>query len=274
MRLAESSHRPRVVHVATGDSRHNSNISLSPRAFSVGGPGIPLTLVARLASAEGVAALGHRSWRSYPMIELLCTRADFKPSGFMNNQNGGDPGFKNGTVVFMHIGGDSGNLGARKTFRDGSLRKVRFVSPQEHWKTNFPARNPETGLQHPWKLRWVANTSGLPALTPAAFGETLTEHPGPMYPLKDQDFERPFIVLGGLLASSLQITNIPCNTGLVNTDPTNNIGEIVLTGLDFDTAGIFYSLDANGRFNLGHWSMAMPPATHCQRTASIRSPPR
>lgn len=176
--------------------------------------------------------------------------ADFKPSGFMNNQNGGDPGFKNGTVIFMHIGGDTGNLGARKTFRDGSLRKVRFVSPQEHWKTNFPNRDPETGLQHPWKLRWVGNDNGLPALTPAAFGETATEHPGPMYPLKDQDFERPFIVLGGLLASSLQIQNIPCNTGLFNTDPTNNIAEITLTGLDFDTAGIFYTLDSNGRFNL------------------------
>ena len=175
--------------------------------------------------------------------------ADFKPSGFMNNQNGGDPGFKNGTSIFLHIGGDTGNVGARKTFRDGATRAVRFVSPREHWLTDFPDSG--TGRQHPFLLRWVGNDNGLNALTPAGFGEPGAEHPGPMYPRKDARFEKPYIVLGGLLNSSLQVANINTDTGLFSTDPTNNTGEIELAGLDFDTAGQFYSLDSNGRFNLG-----------------------
>lgn len=175
--------------------------------------------------------------------------ADFKPSGFMNNRNGTEIGYKNGTTIFLHIGGDTGNVGARKTFRDGANRAVRFVAPREHWLTDFP--DASTGRQHPFLLRWVGNDNGLAALTPAGFGETGTEHPGPMYPRKDANFEKPYIVLGGLLNTSLQVQNINTDTQLFSTDPTNNIGEIELAGLDFDLLGQFYALDANGRFELG-----------------------
>ena len=57
--------------------------------------------------------------------------ADFKPAAFMNNQNNANQGFTNGTTIFVYIGGDDGSNGARKTFRDGGTRAVRFVGPRE-----------------------------------------------------------------------------------------------------------------------------------------------
>ena len=178
--------------------------------------------------------------------------ADFKPSGFMNNSNGAEPGFKNGTTLFLYIGGDDGSQGARKTFRDGATRAVRFVAPQEYFRTGFPETDPDTGRQFPVYLRWVSNDDGLTALSPAAYGETVSEHPGPMYPLQTLGFERPFIVLGGVLNSALIVQNINTDTDLdSNVDvPTIPLGEgeIVLSGFNFDTPGDWFTKDANGNF--------------------------
>lgn len=188
--------------------------------------------------------------------------ADFKPAMFMNNQNNSVMGFQNGTTIFVYIGGDDGTQGARKSFRDGSERAVRFIGPKEHWKTSR-AKTSEVGLQHPVTLLWTSTDQanqgvqdaggGLQALIPAGPGEVVSEHPGPMHPLRDLSFEKPFIVLGGIVNSALNLSGIDPATDLHdnNTDPGTipvGEGEIELPGINFDTAGDWYSLAPNGDF--------------------------
>jgi hypothetical protein len=180
--------------------------------------------------------------------------ANFKPAAFMNNENNATPGFTNGSTIFVYIGGDDGNQGARKTFRDGGTRAVRFVSPLEYWKTGTP--NDSTGLQHPISLLWVSSEqanqvavgpgSGLQALTPAGPGEVASQHPGPLYPLQEQDFQKPFLVCGGVLNSASVVTGIAADTQMVNISA--GIGEIVLPGIDFDAAGGWWSATSTGSF--------------------------
>jgi len=180
--------------------------------------------------------------------------ADFKPAAFMNNENNTTPGFTNGTTIFVYIGGDSGSNGARKTFRDGSTRAVRFVAPKEYWKTQSPKET--TGMQNPVSLLWVSSDNanagdptggaGLQALTPAGPGEVTSRHPGPMYPLQELDFQKPFLVCGGVLNSALVVTGVISASQLINISP--GIGEIVLPGIDFDVAGDWWSADAAGYF--------------------------
>lgn len=185
--------------------------------------------------------------------------ADFKPSAFMNNLNNTTPGWTNGTTVFVHIGGDDGTEGARKTFRDGGTRAVRHVSPQEYWKQNSPEE--DTGLQHPVTLLWVSSDqanagalgpgAGLQALSPAGPGESPAEHPGPMYPLQTLGFEKPFLVLGGVLQSLLVITGIQAATQLIGNSLDGTIplgeGEIIFPGINFDIPGDWYSLNSFGQ---------------------------
>jgi hypothetical protein len=187
--------------------------------------------------------------------------ADFKPAAFMNNRNNTTPGFTDGTTIFVYIGGDDGSNGARKTFRDGGTRAVRFVSPREYWKTRFPDDN--TGMQNPTNLLWVSTVqanagvagpgAGLQALSPAGPGEVPSEHPGPLYPLQSQDFEKPFLVCGGVLNSALVVTGIDGVSQLIGnflsggTIPLGE-GEIVLPGIDFDISGDWWSTDTNGAF--------------------------
>lgn len=185
--------------------------------------------------------------------------ADFKPAGFINNLNNTTPGFTNGSTVFVYIGGDNGSQGARKTFRDGSTRAVRFVGPKEYWKASSGAN---VGLQTPVSLTWISSDAanqvvagpggGLQALSNAGPGEVSSEHPGPMYPLPFLNFEKPFIVLGGILNSALVVTGISGATQLIgNTlDPTIPLGqgEIVFPGFDFNLAGSWYSVNADGKF--------------------------
>jgi len=187
--------------------------------------------------------------------------ADFKPAAFMNNQNNANQGFTNGTTIFVYIGGDDGSNGARKTFRDGGTRAVRFVGPREYWKTQHP--DPNAGLQNPVSLLWVSSDQanaaapgpggGLQALTAAGPGEPTQEHPGPMYPLQFLDFEKPFLVCGGVLNSASVVTGINGATQLEGFAATGGIiplgeGEIVMPGIDFDVAGKWFSKDSNGNF--------------------------
>jgi hypothetical protein len=186
--------------------------------------------------------------------------APFQPSAFMNNQNNATPGFTNGTTIFVHIGGDDGNQGARKTFRDSGTRAVRFVGPQEFWKQQFP--DATTGMQSPVSMLWVSSDQanaaaagpggGLQALTPAGPGEDPARHPGPMYPLQFLNFERPFLVCGGVLNSASVITGIDGATQLEGNSANPAIplgeGEIVLSGIDFDVSGDWWTKDTNGNF--------------------------
>lgn len=187
--------------------------------------------------------------------------ADFKPAAFMNNQNNTNPGFTDGSTIFVYIGGDSGSVGARKTFRDGGTRAVRFVSPREYWRTRFP--DSSTGLQTPVTMLWVSSDqanavvagpgAGLQALSPAGPGEDPSQHPGAMYPLQSQDFERPFLVCGGVLNTSSVVSGIAGATQLEGnvlsggTIPLGE-GEIVLPGIDFDAAGDWWSATSGGAF--------------------------
>lgn len=183
--------------------------------------------------------------------------ADFKPSGFINNL--GAPGaWTPGSSIFLYIGGDSGTEGARATFRDGSVRAVRFVAPFEYWASN--SEDPGLGKQHPVTMRWINGGGILQPLLPEAPGEGNPEgHPGPLYPVFTETagkFERPFIVLGGILHPSLSISGISTSggtPGLVNTTQL----EIDL-GLDFDALGGFYSLDANGNFESDPTAVTTP----------------
>jgi hypothetical protein len=185
--------------------------------------------------------------------------ADFKPAGFMNNLNNTNPGFTNGSTIFVYIGGEDGTQGARKTFRDGSTRAVRFVSPKEYWKANTNGSN---GLQTPVSLTWVssdvanagapAEGGGLQALSNAGPGEVESEHPGPMYPLQFLGFEKPFIVLGGILNDAFVVTGIDGATQLIGNSLDGSIplgeGEIVFPGFDFNAVGDWFSYNEDGKF--------------------------
>lgn len=151
--------------------------------------------------------------------------ADFKPSGFIS-----DVGYANGTVVFLDIGGSDGISGARASFRDSATRGVRFVSPLEYWKTSL--QSDSTGLQAPVRVRFLGST----ALHPSAFGESTAGHMGPMYPDHAHGFEKPFIVLGGVVNDASYVGGV----AVANDSPAPGEYEVQLPGFDFDVADGWY----------------------------------
>ena len=178
---------------------------------------------------------------------------DFSPTGFMNVGSGAEKpqAFTNGSLVFLHIGGNDGSSGARGTFRDGSTKEVRFVTPREFWKAGYPSADPLTGNQYPVSIRFLGDPSNEPAPVDL-FDAGKDLHTGPMYPLRDAHFERPFIVLGGLLHETLRFENVDVDTKLINqtsvgvgsganvsTVPRNQL-EIDL-GVDFDGLGVYFN---------------------------------
>ena len=175
--------------------------------------------------------------------------ADFQPSGFLNNPT--TDGWTNGSVILIHLGGSSGTDGARAGFpQSPNPQAVRQVSPVEMWLSDGSVN---LGEQHPWKLRFEGGpTSATPVLpattpianafsaaritTPAVIGEPTLQHPGPMFPLRDQNFERPFIVLGGILNPALAFTTIPStSTNFINPIVPDTRYQIRVPGLNFDT---------------------------------------
>lgn len=165
---------------------------------------------------------------------------DFKPVGFLNVGNTPNAGFEkawtNGSCIHLYIGGETGAEGARRTFRDGTERAVRFAMPSEMWKTGYPVVDPAGGNQHPITLRFIgerahsAPPSGLSVTSKMA-------HPGPMYPWRNHKFEAPFMALGGILdANAKTVLNV--DTALVN--GAGNSHEIDL-GFDFDADGVFHA---------------------------------
>jgi len=157
--------------------------------------------------------------------------ADFKPSGFVNNTVTGL--FRNGSMIFLYLGGDDGSQGARATFRANGTKAVRFVSPLEYWKNNKQLAS--DGKQHPVTLRFLDQK----ALHPTPYGGNTPLFPGPLYPLPSLSFEKPFIFLGGLVQPQMEQSGISANTEISNgpNGPEVELGAF----FDFDTAGIFYS---------------------------------
>jgi hypothetical protein len=150
--------------------------------------------------------------------------ADFKPAGFMTASNA----FGLGSTVFLYIGGDTGTEGARATFRDGGERAVRFVAPQEYWLSDDATS--EDGLQSPVSARFIADPA---TVRGRGWLENVASRPGPLQPLRSENFEKPFIVLGGILNTDSQ------GGGVV---VANNAGdfEVQLPGLDFDASGEWF----------------------------------
>ena len=172
---------------------------------------------------------------------------DFKPSGWVNNE-GSTGSWTNGSVIFLHIGGEDGSGGARASFRSGSDKKVRFVTPKEHWKTGYPTVNPLNGNQYPVTVQFL----GAPAHQPMALYEqdvdahALKKHPGPMYPYRRLNFESPFIVLGGLLDSSLRMTGLAVATKYTAIAQAEGFCEIQVD-VNFDTEGVYHTTE-HGQF--------------------------
>lgn len=199
--------------------------------------------------ANGVGLTGADGFDTLTRWE---TDPGFNPVGFMNVGSAPTNGdsFANGSSIFLFIGGNNGSLGARGTFRNGAERAVRFVTPREFWKTGYPNVDPNSGNQYPITLRFLDERSHEP-IPPTLVDQSpaddsyLTRHPGPMYPWRNSNFERPFIVLGGLLNSALRVS------GLTTANLNNVVAGTQLeidVGIDFDALGSYYSLDANGNF--------------------------
>jgi len=149
---------------------------------------------------------------------------DFKPKMFTVD----DTVFCDGSTMFLHIGGDDGNQGARYTFRDSSERKVRFVSPQEMW--NSQETDGSDGLVSPVRLRWV----GEGVFNPSAGGEATTDHLGEMYPTFESGFTKPFIFLGDVLSTQLKVSKgVGTGGDFYNNSSPDSLCEIDF-GIDFD----------------------------------------
>ena len=142
--------------------------------------------------------------------------APFLPSGFFP-----DAGYSNGTVLFLNIGGTDGTEGARASFYDGA-EAVRFVAPYEMWRYGDDA---VVGRRTPVTMRWLGH-AGFDAAPPG--GPTTA---GPMYPTPESNFERPFLVLGGILNAASDVS------APVLFNPSLGVYEVRLPGVDFDAAG-------------------------------------
>jgi hypothetical protein len=198
----------------------------------------------------GTGGIGFAGANSFQATSTWGVAPDFLPIGFVNHGGSIPAGtWTNGSSIIFHIGGEDGTEGARGTFRDGSTRAVRFLGPKEFWKANYPVIEPSIGNQHPVTIRFLNQWSQetLPADLGAVDPTTPEKFPGPMYPWQEQNFERPFLVLGGLLENTLR--NAIVAGDLVNTTDTQGDPQYEIDlGLSFDAFGIFYTQDATGAF--------------------------
>lgn len=182
--------------------------------------------------------------------------AGFQPNGFMNF-GGAAKGWANGSVIFVDIGGANGLQGARGGILNNQ-QAVRFLSPKETWR----AGDNEFSSHHPWALRFIGGVSGnIPTggptedtnayragymTTPNSGYGTLpySDNPGPMFPLASLNFERPFIVLGGVLNPALRLTGLVVTGTLKN---TSGVFEIDTGTIDWNTFALQLGRDGNLR---------------------------
>lgn len=185
--------------------------------------------------------------------------ADFRPNGFLNYGSAAPQGWNNGSVIFVDIGGADGASGAFAGALNGQ-KAARFIAPYEAWK----AGESTLASHHPWQLRFIGGVDGnLPTASPttnpnndqnayragyittpalsASSGPPYTgeviNHPGPMFPVASTNFERPFIVLGGLVNPALRFTGVVASsTNLVNVGgPPPTQFEINISSINWNT---------------------------------------
>lgn len=157
---------------------------------------------------------------------------DFQPDGWLNNPGANPDRFSNGAVIFLHIGGDDGESGARGTFRSSGTRAVRFVAPYEMDFAEDIVEPPNGNLKgnkRPWTMRFQNDRT----FNPPAGTETAAAHPGPFYPEATNNWEKPFLVLGGVVHSDF-LNQGSCT--VVNNSPTTGDFEVDIPGLNFDSS--------------------------------------
>lgn len=133
--------------------------------------------------------------------------------------------WENGTVLFVYIDNARDSMNGAKN--------VRFLTPREY--DLVQATDATLGNVHPVSLRFIEQTWSQPAID----GETAANHPGPMYPTRESNYEYPFLVLGGILHPDLQVA--AGVTVVPETGPGAEDWEVELTGLNFDTAGSWFT---------------------------------
>ena len=161
--------------------------------------------------------------------------AGFVPDGF-----GTAAGWSNGDIINLYIGGANGNSGARRTVLSAAANRiVRFLSPKEMWLSRDG--DAMQGRQTPVTLRFIGD-NGDPsvgrATEPAAGTQAQVNHPGPVYPLPEYNFERPFIVLGGVVNNTLLVAGTA--EAYASTTTASGLPEVKVTGVNFDTPGVFF----------------------------------
>jgi len=169
--------------------------------------------------------------------------ADLKPIGFLN-KGSGPAGWYNGSSIHLFIGGTTGEDGARGTFRASGVRDVRFITPNEWWKSGYPVVNTGNGNQHPVTMRFIGEKA-YQAPPPNLSGAELAKYGGPQYPWRENRFEKPFLVLGGLLNSILRYTGVPTAFLGTQVNPvtlaTQYTIDLTTLGVDFNADGVFYA---------------------------------
>ena len=167
--------------------------------------------------------------------------AGFVPAGYS-----ADTGWANNTVIDLFIGGAGGSDGARASMQ--GTKNVRFSTPWERYLNNSDP-NGHKGNQHPVTLTFIGGDTGGGApdnvgswSDPAPVGGTLANHPGPMYPLERMDFIYPFLFLGGIVNDNLHSSSVNVYS---STTSGSGLAEVEFSGVDFDTAGLWWSLNAS-----------------------------
>lgn len=185
--------------------------------------------------------IGAGSWEVAP---------DFAISGF---QPTADSGWVQGTVIKLWLGGTSGNSGVRGTTQNTSNNRfTRFLSPKEYWLDDVSGIKAYTNptLVSPVDLQFEWSLPNYDYDSPS----TEQRNVGPICTLKENNFESPFLFLGGVVNNNLLSTSAILHKG---TSP-DGYDELEIPGVDFDVAGGWYNtsntdeqaLSTNGILNL------------------------
>jgi hypothetical protein len=121
--------------------------------------------------------------------------ADYQPKGFFGGLASTERWQAN-SMVFLHLGGLDGQQGLRGGFINTPRPDaVRFIAPNEY-------QGKVIGKKAPITLKFISEENQRPN------ADAETAYSLELAPLESENYERPFICLGGLLDSSLKFTGI------------------------------------------------------------------